>query len=228
MSIIRCRHHRPTSLDRKIQCAAQHFRRQSLYSTGLKNPDDIIQHCLTLFRQADPLQIAPYLTPPSSQSAISGAVHGHMVGNSIIYEQGPLASLAEVLDCSARRVLPGHLLRRSRVLGSLYISHEIFQQRISLSAKHGEEGIFVFTLYKREILEVDSQNESILAVSMPLHDDTSGDESDTIHRKRFLDTAAMDGDVHHDDILSTACWLLQAVCADTTTNAGPPITPHPK
>jgi hypothetical protein len=38
-----------------------------------------------------------------------------------VHEQGPLARCAPFMDTAARRVLPGHLLRRARVLSSLQV-----------------------------------------------------------------------------------------------------------
>ena len=69
------------------------------------------------------------------------------VGGHQVHEHGPLASLASVLDVGARRVLPGHLLRRSRVLSSLHIDSRTFQQRISLTARSGEVSVFKCTLH---------------------------------------------------------------------------------
>lgn len=39
-----------------------------------------------------------------------------------VHEQGPLARCAPFMDTAARRVLPGHLLRRARVLSSFQVS----------------------------------------------------------------------------------------------------------
>jgi hypothetical protein len=38
-----------------------------------------------------------------------------------VHEQGPLARCSPFMDAAARRVLPGHLLRRARVLSSLQV-----------------------------------------------------------------------------------------------------------
>jgi hypothetical protein len=69
-----------------------------------------------------------------------------LVGNKRILEQGPLACLHPILEIGARRVLPGHLLRRSRVLGTLRLTPLDFQQRIALTAQTGEESIFTWHL----------------------------------------------------------------------------------
>ncbi|GAB4816896.1 hypothetical protein N2152v2_003942 [Parachlorella kessleri] len=66
-------------------------------------------------------------------------------GSQQVQESGPLASLSGVLDVGARRVLPGHLLRRSRVLSTLRLG-DSFQQRIALTACTGEESVFEWAL----------------------------------------------------------------------------------
>jgi hypothetical protein len=101
---------------------------QSLLATGLTEPEDVIQHCLALFRKADLAQLQQYM-PDSYQSAAAEADAGSSssspqapvlpVGPWLqVAEEGPLAPLAGVLDVGARRVLPGHLLRRSQVSSS--------------------------------------------------------------------------------------------------------------
>ena len=87
-----------------------------------------MQHCLALFRKADLAQLQQYM-PDSYQSAAAEADAGSCsssprapvlpVGPWLqVAEEGPLAPLAGVLDVGARRVLPGHLLRRSQVSSS--------------------------------------------------------------------------------------------------------------
>lgn len=52
------------------------------------------------------------LAPPGSPVVLAGVP---------VHEQGPLARCAPFMDTAARRVLPGHLLRRARVLSSLQV-----------------------------------------------------------------------------------------------------------
>jgi hypothetical protein len=103
----------------------RHFLRPSLLATGLTEPQDVLQHCLALFRKADLAALQQYLpdghgsavhtTDSTSTSSGSGSRPALPVGPLHVVEEGPLASLAGVLDVGARRVLPGHLLRRSQV-----------------------------------------------------------------------------------------------------------------
>jgi hypothetical protein len=92
-----------------------------------------MQHCLALFRKADLAQLQQYM-PDSYQSAAAEAGSPAADAGSSssspqalvlpvgpwlqVVEEGPLAPLAGVLDVGARRVLPGHLLRRSQVSSS--------------------------------------------------------------------------------------------------------------
>ena len=61
----------------------------------------------------------------------------HASYSSIAY--APLrATRAGALDVGARRVLPGHLLRRSAVLSSLHPAADAFLQRTAVTACSGE------------------------------------------------------------------------------------------
>jgi hypothetical protein len=116
---------------------------QSLYATGLQAPEDVVQHCLTLFRKADALaQLAEFL--PSD--AISFPPQPINVGGTLYTEHGPLSSLASIADVAARRALPGHLLRRSRILSVLRLPPDVCELRVKIAACTGEEATFVWTL----------------------------------------------------------------------------------
>lgn len=156
---------------------------QSLLATGLTQPEDVLQHCLALYRKADLAGLQQYLPdsyvaadpaakgpeaalvdPAAAQAGAAGpAATGSRSSSSSrrrssrgpplpvgpwfkIQESGPLAPLAGVLDVGARRVLPGHLLRRSRVLSTLQPSPDTFQQRIALTACTGETSVFDWRL----------------------------------------------------------------------------------
>jgi hypothetical protein len=131
---------------------------QSLFSKGTKEPEDVVQRCLTHFRKCDLPSLSQYLPPQLTLDGGANSLNTPppllLVGNSQIQEQGPLAALQPILDIGARRVLPGHLLRRSRVLGTLRLSDTNFQQRIALTAQSGEES--VFTWHLEWILEEDT------------------------------------------------------------------------
>jgi hypothetical protein len=139
---------------------------QSLFSKGTKQPEDVVQRCLTHFRKCDLPSLSQYL-PLEVQNLINldGSNNKNnppvlLVGNIQVHEQVPLALLQPILDIGARRVLPGHLLRRSRVLATLRLAPTEFQQRIALTAQTGEESIFTWQLSWREGEDGDKDNSS--------------------------------------------------------------------
>eukprot|EP00775_Hariotina_reticulata_P003670 gene3670-3931_t len=62
-----------------------------------------------------------------------------MVAGVPVHEQGPLARCFPFMDTPARRVLPGHLLRRYCILSSLQLGGSSVL-RVALTACTGEEG----------------------------------------------------------------------------------------
>lgn len=106
-------------------------------------PDDVVQECLSLCRKIDVASLKSYLHPaPSSPPPLPEFIE------SSVQERDPLACCAAIFDVGARRVLPGHLLRRSRVLATLYLDEYTYMQRIALSGRTGEEAVFDWTLRK--------------------------------------------------------------------------------
>ncbi|GIM03521.1 hypothetical protein Vretimale_8276 [Volvox reticuliferus] len=67
------------------------------------------------------------------------------VGGQMVEESGPLACCHHFMDTAARRVLPGHLLRRCRVLSSVQLG-DTCQMRVALTARTGEEAVFIWRL----------------------------------------------------------------------------------
>ena len=113
---------------------------------GLRDPVDIIQHALTIFRRGEIAALSPYLPTSYRPDGGSGSQALPLsVSGQPVEERGPLAPLAGLLDVGARRILPGHLLRRSRVLSTLRLG-SAFQQRISLTACTGEEAVLEWQL----------------------------------------------------------------------------------
>ncbi|KAK9817156.1 hypothetical protein WJX72_010503 [[Myrmecia] bisecta] len=108
----------------------------------MPSPHEVIQTCLGLCRKVDRDRLQNYLWAPPRDGNAQTAGSGHRTGQ----EQGPLAPLSSIFDVGARRVLPGHLLRRSQVLSSLQLGPGRYQQRIALTACTGEEAVFVWTL----------------------------------------------------------------------------------
>ncbi|WIA13560.1 hypothetical protein OEZ85_007127 [Tetradesmus obliquus] len=100
----------------------------------LATPEDIVIECLTLMRKGELSQLSPYipqhlLAAPEAPVQLAGVP---------VHEQGPLARCAPFMDTAARRVLPGHLLRRARILSSLQLGGSCLL-RVSLTACTGEE-----------------------------------------------------------------------------------------
>lgn len=58
-----------------------------------------------------------------------------MVGSLKVEEGGSLARAGSVLDCAARRVLPGHLLRRCRVLSCLQRAPREYVLRVAVTGE---------------------------------------------------------------------------------------------
>lgn len=106
---------------------------QSLHRRDKSAPHDVIQRSLVAFRRPGLIELRDFLPPGA---ALDRTVV-HVAGN-CYEEQGPLASLSNILCVAARRTLPGHLLRRSRVLGSLRGEDDTFRQRIEITACTGE------------------------------------------------------------------------------------------
>ncbi|KAJ9507857.1 hypothetical protein QJQ45_021209 [Haematococcus lacustris] len=71
------------------------------------------------------------------------------MGPLLVEEAGPLDAFAHVLDAAARRVLPGHLLRRCRILSSLQLGSTCMQ-RVALTACTGEEAVFMWRLQREQ------------------------------------------------------------------------------
>lgn len=116
---------------------------QGLPSAGPAEPEDVVQHCLTLFRKEDVASLAPFLPPGAGESE-----GRHSVGGADVREQGSLAPLGGVLDVGARRVLPGNLLRRSQVLSSLRLGAGDVLLRTAVTASTGEEAVLRWRLLR--------------------------------------------------------------------------------
>jgi hypothetical protein len=71
-------------------------------------------------RKGELTQLSPYI--PQHMLAAPGAAVD--LAGVPVHEQGPLARCAPFMDTAARRVLPGHLLRRARILSSLQLGGE--------------------------------------------------------------------------------------------------------
>lgn len=186
---------------------------QRLYAKGIKAPENVIQHCLTLFRQCRSAIIEPEHAlqhfPPSATLAVFSPPPILVVGGYKVREQGPLACLEPYLDVGARRVLPGHLLRRSRVLGTLHMGRNGFQQRISLTARTGEESIFTWHL-QWTVEDEEERDPDVQASS--LHEEES-----------FIE---LTDEMNIPD--KPGRWIVQRVERDSTADMYLPTTLQPK
>jgi hypothetical protein len=191
---------------------------QSLLATEMAAPQDVLQHCLTLFRKADMAGLRQYL-PDSCSEAIGAAGSSGAspvpvpVGPWLqVVEQGaPLAPLAGLLDVGARRVLPGHLLRRSQVLSTLRPSPTTFQQRVALTACTGETSIFDWHL--RWHSDADSSS----ATDDGCTSDSNGPTAAAATAAAAASTNSRGGR-----------WELVSVRRDASTDVPLPSTPHPQ
>jgi len=76
-----------------------------------------IHHTPHTHRRGELSGLQPYI--PTDRLAAPGSPV--VLAGVPVHEQGPLARCAPFMDTAARRVLPGHLLRRARVLSSLQV-----------------------------------------------------------------------------------------------------------
>lgn len=121
-----------------------HMRRHPLKvfasQVTLDRPEDVTLRALHASRRASPYdQTFRALLIPGSSSGV------HSVGDMVLKESGPLANCSHILDTSARRVLPGNILRRCRVLSSLTLGEDCLQ-RVAITSCTGEEITLKFHL----------------------------------------------------------------------------------
>jgi hypothetical protein len=113
-------------------------------------PEDALELLLTLFRKGDAASLASLLPAAAACAArAGGAAALTRVGGREVAEAGTLAALAAVLDVGARRVLPGHLLRRSQALSALALGPDRWAARTALTACTGEEAVIEWQLVRR-------------------------------------------------------------------------------
>lgn len=119
----------------------QHQNQQRLTSAS-----EFTRDALALLRHpaANPRAVAALLPPGALVPPGTSPLPSRLVAGFSVVESGPLAGVRgeAVLDACARRVLPGHLLRRCRVLSSLAVGGGRHLQRVALVAHSGEEARF--------------------------------------------------------------------------------------
>ncbi|KAF8060015.1 ccr4 [Scenedesmus sp. PABB004] len=104
-------------------------------------PEGVVLECLTALRRGALAELEPFL--PAARLAAPGAPV--LVAGVPVQEAGPLARCAPLMDAAARRALPGHLLRRARVLSVLTHGGSSVL-RVALTACTGEELVLTWRL----------------------------------------------------------------------------------
>ncbi|KAG2492172.1 hypothetical protein HYH03_009421 [Edaphochlamys debaryana] len=153
-----------------------HRKLQQPRTGPISSPEEVTYECLALLRRPDLPSLLPFFSPGScdpSRRSVELRVGGQAVeeagplagcsgfmdtggGGGGLGEvggmgrggSGPLAGCSGFMDTAARRVLPGHLLRRCRVLSALALG-DVVQQRVALTACTGEESVFTWRLRRR-------------------------------------------------------------------------------
>ncbi|PRW60354.1 riboflavin kinase isoform B [Chlorella sorokiniana] len=152
-------------------------------------------------------------------------------------ESGPLAPLAGVLDVGARRVLPGHLLRRSQVLSTLRPSPDAFQQRVALTACTGETSVFDWRLrwqpdeegeqqqqQQQQLGSTDGQQQPAAAAEVQQQQDGAASSSNGSSGN----PSGSNGSTSSDSGSRGGRWVLDSVERDASSDTPLPTTPHPK
>ncbi len=153
----------------------------------------------------------------------------------LIHEAGPLTRCAPFMDAAARRVLPGHLLRRCQVLSSLQLGN-ICQQRVKLTACTGEELVLQWALRRAgsssststsSLDSLDSSTPSSAAQDRPLHTSTT---EFSITPSSPTSSAEDDHDDASNDATSAAAiWTVDSICRDTLADSEAlPARAHPR
>ncbi|GAX73985.1 hypothetical protein CEUSTIGMA_g1435.t1 [Chlamydomonas eustigma] len=113
------------------------------------SPQDTTFQCLTALRRPDIDAFRRLIVNTGDYHPSSRPI---TVGGVSFIESGPLAPFASVLDVAARRTLPGHLLRRCRILSSIPMG-DTCVQRVAITAFSGEENVFVWKLQRESPTE---------------------------------------------------------------------------
>ncbi|KAI7836203.1 hypothetical protein COHA_009928 [Chlorella ohadii] len=147
-----------------------------------------------------------------------------------IRESGPLAPLAGVLDVGARRVLPGHLLRRSQVLSTLRPSPDAFQQRLSLTACTGETSVFEWRLRWQADEEEEQQQPEAAADGQQLGATNQQEASSNVSSSSGGGGSSPSSGSGGSSTSGSrgGRWVLESVERDVSSDLPLPTTPHPK
>jgi hypothetical protein len=207
---------RPPSRARRASAAAAAASRN--YDTAARPPptapEDALDLLLTLFRKGDLAALAPLVARSGGGGALT------RVGGREVAEAGALAALAAVLDVGARRVLPGHLLRRSQALSALALGPDRWAARTALTACTGEEAVIEWQLVRRPPADAGAAAPSgawvleSAARSADGNDGSAGGAAPPAapHQRLGPEVAALAqlAALGHGDVLAAARWNLLA------------------
>ncbi|GFR53200.1 hypothetical protein Agub_g15949, partial [Astrephomene gubernaculifera] len=150
-----CRAFRPQRRTLQVCCLHKALRQPS--SGPITAPADVVYECLTLLRRPDLESLAPFF-PAGTRSDPRGPQRAELrVGGEVVQEVGPLAGCSGFMDTAARRVLPGHLLRRCRVLSAVQLGAGRSSLRVAVTGCSGEETVLVWHLRREDTPTEDPQ-----------------------------------------------------------------------
>jgi hypothetical protein len=169
----------------------------------------VVLECLTRMRRGELDHLAPFLSaaalaPPGAPVDVAGVP---------ITEAGPLARCFPFMDAAARRTLPGHLLRRARILSALTLGANA-QLRVALTGCTGEELVLRWQLNRTTATAAAAAADgsySCIAAAAAAADGSSSDSGSS-----GTDTGA-------------APWRVVSVTRDADDDADRlPSVPHPR
>ena len=132
------------------------------------DPSHVVHRVLQVCRKSDANALHGYLAPPLSATSMTtttttsststspsppplssspSSFGGPMSLGGDLPHTSTLSRFARQMDTVSLRVLPGHLLRRARVLSAFHIPGCAYVQRVHVVARSGEEAVLTFTLH---------------------------------------------------------------------------------
>lgn len=192
-------------------------------------PEYVTREILTLLRRADLSCMGLYI--PRTRLLAPGTPVN--VAGIPVQEPGPLARCADFMDAAARRVLPGHLLRRCRVLSSIQLGSSCLQ-RVGITACTGEEVILNWHMKQT----ADNMPDSVKAdagyadISDPSSSHTShvSNGKDSLLPPMHAHQSRDDGRDQQTSTSGTAAsWQIESVYRDASDDADQlPPRPQPR
>ncbi|KAG1666528.1 hypothetical protein FOA52_014425 [Chlamydomonas sp. UWO 241] len=199
---------------------------------ALLTPDEATFECLTALRRPDIASFRQLLVPEAREEQPSTSGRGGIaVGGDRVTERGPLAGYAHVLDAAARRTLPGHLLRRCRILSSVQLGGTALQ-RVAVTACSGEESVFEWRLLHGDdqLLEDDRPG------SLPDAATSQGSGGSNVGQESRSSSSQSSGggggshgggnESEHGPL--TSRWLVTGVNRDASADGDEPMSSRPR